>query len=67
MADGSDAKTLRTLRRAVEAEGAELAPVAPTVGGVTDSDGAELAIDEKSTVARRSSSTRLPWCSAPTQ
>ena len=43
---GSDAKVLRALRRAVEAEGAQLALVAPTVGGVIDSAGAELAIDE---------------------
>lgn len=44
--DGSDAKTIRALRRALKAEGAELKLVAPSRSGVFDSEGNELEIDE---------------------
>ncbi len=44
--DGVDAKTLGVLRDALEAEGAELMLVAPTISGVRDSAGGELAVDE---------------------
>jgi catalase len=47
VSDGSDAKTIRSLRSAVEAEGAQLALVGPTRSGVTDGDGKELTIDEQ--------------------
>jgi catalase len=47
VSDGCDAKTLRSLRAALRAEGAELMLVGPSRSGVTDSDGNELAIDEQ--------------------
>jgi catalase len=43
---GSDAKVLRALRQALEAEGAQLMLVGPKPSGVQDSNGADLAIDE---------------------
>jgi catalase len=43
---GSDATTLRALRKALEAEGADLMLVGPARSGITDSEGDELAIDE---------------------
>ncbi|MGB0114123.1 MAG: catalase [Ilumatobacteraceae bacterium] len=46
VSDGADAKTLRSLRRAVEAEGAELQLVGPRRSGVVDSDGTVLDIAE---------------------
>ncbi len=45
--DGVDAATVNALRRAVENEGASLKLVAPTIEGVTASDGSVLEIDEK--------------------
>ena len=45
--EGCDAKTLRSLRRALQAEGAELMLIAPTIDGVTDSDGKTVAINER--------------------
>jgi len=45
--NGADAKTLRSLRAAVLKVGAQMALVAPTISGVVDSDGNELAVDEK--------------------
>ncbi|MGE0729164.1 MAG: catalase [Acidimicrobiia bacterium] len=47
VSDGVDAGTLASVRAALEAEGALLQLVAPTVGGVRDSDGNELPIDQK--------------------
>jgi catalase len=47
VSDGCDAKTLRSLRAALTAEGAELMLVGPSRSGVSDSDGTELAIDEQ--------------------
>ena len=44
---GADAKTLRMLRRAADAEGMMLAVVAPTVEGMTDSDGDAIDVAEK--------------------
>ena len=41
--DGSDAAVLRALRRALTKEGALLELIAPTVGGVTTSDGERVA------------------------
>ena len=46
VSDGADAKTMRSLRRAVEREGAELKLVGPHRSGVIDSEGGELAVDE---------------------
>jgi len=46
-ADGVDAKALKALRDAVEAAGAQLAVVAPKISGLTDSDGAEVSVQEK--------------------
>lgn len=46
VSDGADAKTMRSLRRAVEREGAELKLIGPHRSGITDSEGGELAIDE---------------------
>jgi len=45
--DGADAKTLRMLRKAAAQEGAQMALIAPTIGGVSDSEGTALTIDEK--------------------
>jgi catalase len=42
-----DAKLLKALKQALTREGAQLLLVAPTVGGITDSDGNELLVDEK--------------------
>ena len=47
VAEGSDAKTLRTLRAAAKKEGVMVELVAPTRMGVHDSDGGELEIAEK--------------------
>jgi catalase len=44
---GADAKTLRMLRKATEAEGMTMSIVAPTVEGITDSDGAVVDVAEK--------------------
>ncbi len=41
--DGTDAKTLATLRTALAKEGALLELIAPTVGGITASDGERVA------------------------
>ena len=45
--DGADAKTLRMLRKAIAQQGAQMALIAPTISGISDSDGAALTIDEK--------------------
>jgi len=45
--DGADAKTLRILRKAVTQQRAQMALIAPTISGISDSDGARLTIDEK--------------------
>jgi catalase len=45
--DGVDASLLASLRRTLEEEGAKLVTVGPTVGGVTDSDGEHVRVDEK--------------------
>ncbi|GGY73130.1 catalase [Marinobacter zhanjiangensis] len=47
VSEGVDAALFAKLKEAVEAEGAKLAVVAPTIGGVKDSDGNALAADEK--------------------
>ena len=44
--DGADAKTIRSLRSAVEGADAKLAFIAPTVEGIQDSEGTALDIDE---------------------
>jgi catalase len=44
---GTDAKTLRMLRKAADAEGMMFAVVAPTVEGVTDSEGNPIDVAEK--------------------
>jgi catalase len=44
---GADAKTLRMLRLAAEAEGMTFAVVAPTVEGVADSEGKAIEVAEK--------------------
>jgi catalase len=41
--DGTDGKTLAALRRALSKEGALLELIAPTIGGVTTSDGERIA------------------------
>jgi catalase len=46
VSDGCDAKTLRSLQRAADNEGAEVKLVGPKRGGVTDSEGNELSVDE---------------------
>ena len=46
LSEGSDAKLLAALRRAVEQEGATLATVAPTVDGVTLSDGSTVEVTD---------------------
>ena len=43
--EGSDAKRVSAVRRAVEAEGAQLKVVAPKIGGVALSDGTHLPAD----------------------
>ena len=43
--DGSDAATIKTLRRAVEAAGAAVQIIAPKVGGARLSDGKQMAAD----------------------
>jgi catalase len=43
--DGSDAKVVAALRRALVQEGARLELVAPSVGGITSSDGERIAAD----------------------
>lgn len=45
--NGADAKTLRSMRAAVTNVGAQMAHIAPTISGVVDSDGNELAVDEE--------------------
>jgi len=45
--NGADAMTLRSIRAAVTNVGAQMALIAPTISGVVDSDGNELAVDEK--------------------
>ncbi|MEQ8348414.1 MAG: catalase [Sneathiellaceae bacterium] len=47
VSDGADAGLLKALKTALEREGAELALIAPTVGGVTASDGTKVEADEK--------------------
>lgn len=47
VSNGADAKTLRMLRKAAEAEGMMVALVATTREGVADSDGNDLEIAEK--------------------
>ena len=44
--DGADAKALRALRRAVKNHQASLALIAPSIHGISDSDGNPLEIDE---------------------
>jgi catalase len=43
--DGSDAATIKALRKAVEAAGAEVKIVAPKIGGAKLSDGKQMAAD----------------------
>lgn len=45
--DGADAGQVSALKAAAQEEGAEIAIVAPTIGGVTLSDGAHLNADHK--------------------
>jgi len=45
--DGSDASTIKALKQAVEAEGAMLEFIASSVGGIQDSDGNNIPVDEK--------------------
>ncbi len=45
--DGVDAKLLGALQNALDAEGALLELIAPTVGGVTSSDGTALLVKQK--------------------
>jgi catalase len=45
--DGADAKTLRMLRAAAKDAGVQIALIAPTISGVSDSDGTALSVDEK--------------------
>ena len=45
--DGTDAALLASLQKAVQAEGAKLEIIAPTVGGVTLSDGKAIKADHK--------------------
>ncbi|TVP52891.1 MAG: catalase HPII, partial [Halomonadaceae bacterium] len=45
--DGVDAKLFTALKKAVEAAGANLTVVAPTIGGVKDSDGGQIPAGEK--------------------
>lgn len=47
VSEGVDAALFAKLKETVETEGAKLAVVAPTIGGVKDSDGNALAADEK--------------------
>ncbi|MEZ5234442.1 MAG: hypothetical protein R2749_17300 [Acidimicrobiales bacterium] len=66
VSDGVDAGTLASLRAALEAEGAMLQLVAPTVGGVRDSEGNELAVDGSwpgavGAVRRRRHRSRARW------
>jgi catalase len=46
ISDGADAKTVRALRRAVDNANASLAFIAPTIDGISDSDGMAIEIDE---------------------
>nr|MBA2391008.1 catalase [Geodermatophilaceae bacterium] len=46
VSDGADAKTLRSLRRAVDASQASIAFIAPSISGIRDSDGAPIEVDE---------------------
>ena len=45
--DGADAQLLAALQQAAEAEGAMIEIVAPTVGGVTASDGNPIPAKQK--------------------
>ncbi|MEX2474250.1 catalase [Marinobacter sp.] len=47
LSEGIDANLLTAFKDAVKAEGVTLAVVAPTIGGVTASDGTRIAADEK--------------------
>jgi catalase len=47
MTDGADAKVFKVLKSAALAEGALIKVIAPTIGGVKDSEGARIAADEK--------------------
>jgi catalase len=47
VSSGADAKTLRMLRKAAEAEGMTMSIVAPTVEGVVDSEGGAVHVAEK--------------------
>ena len=47
VSDGVDTKLIDALKQALNDEGAELKVVAPTIHGVTTSDGSVLAADEK--------------------
>ena len=47
LSEGSDAETFAALKTAVENEGAVLAVIAPTIGGITDSDGNKISANEK--------------------
>src|SRR5690554_3776510 len=47
VSDGVDTKLIDALKQALDDEGAELKVVAPTIHGVTTSDGSVLAADEK--------------------
>ncbi len=47
VADGCDAKTMKSIKQAAKVEAALIKLIAKTVNGITDSDGTELYIDEK--------------------
>jgi catalase len=47
VSQGADATTLRMLRKATEAEGMTMSIVAPTVEGITDSEGVAVDVAEK--------------------
>lgn len=47
VSEGTDAKVFDALKAAVEDEGAVLAVIAPTIGGVTDSSGRKITVNEK--------------------
>ena len=47
VSNGANAATLKSLRRALGAEGAELMIVAPSIDGITASDGTPIVVDER--------------------
>ncbi len=47
VSNGADASLLQALRRALKSEGAELMIVAPSIDGITASDGTSISVDER--------------------